>query len=71
MARLENEEDDHRLAHLRVLSEMALSAPQVLEERATGVLRTINEDILAKESPTSEVSNICDRLESISATVVQ
>ena len=47
--------DDYLLAHLRVLSELALSAPQVYEQKADEVAAYLKAEILEKESPVTEV----------------
>ena len=56
MDALQAGDDDHMLSHLRILAELALSAPQVFEQRAEEVLTYLKDEILNKESPVTEVS---------------
>jgi hypothetical protein len=56
MEALQSGQDQNLLTHLRVLSELALSSPQVLEQKAEEVSTFLKEEILDKESPVVEVS---------------
>jgi hypothetical protein len=49
-------EDDNLLSHLRVLSELALSSPQVFEQKAEEMSAFLKTEILDRESPITEVS---------------